>query len=140
MLNYQFESMEPIKVKGKEKPIKLYFPTADKVEEEIQASLNSSGRHAEVAECRGTIAELCTYRNGGTMAITGGYGSGRTEVVKSLEKTAKEANMKFIGTDSVTFDVASGAVLRRICPCASPSIARSATGSRAGSIVPAVNI
>ena len=125
MLNYQFESMEPIKVKGKEKPIKLYFPIADKVEEEIQASLNSSGRHAEVAECRGTIAELCTYRNGGTMAITGGYGSGRTEVIKSLEKTSKEANMKFIG--SVTFDVASEAVLRRIGMCASPSIARSAT-------------
>ena len=43
MLNYQFESMEPIMVKGKEKPVKLYFPTADKVEQEIQASLNSSG-------------------------------------------------------------------------------------------------
>ena len=63
-----------------------------------RARSTASGRHEEIAECRATIAELCTYRNGGTMSITGGFGSGRTEVIKSLEKTAREANMKFIGS------------------------------------------
>ena len=92
--NFGYDTtLPPTKLKGKEKPVKLYAPTDDKLDALEEEDVRIMGRQTERDDLKHMVGSLCTFHHGGTLILTGDQGSGRPALVNQLKDIAEDAGM-----------------------------------------------
>ncbi|MDQ1318447.1 MAG: hypothetical protein QG588_2109, partial [Candidatus Poribacteria bacterium] len=103
---FDFEELEPVRVKGKKQPVNVYKVIQKKektLRERGIVGLNSPliGRNEEYAICKQHVDQLISGK-GGTLLITGEAGLGKSRLTEELKEYAKSQDIVCLGSRGVS--------------------------------------
>ena len=92
----KYRALPPMALKGKTGMRHTFDPIALVETAKSGGSVGKMGRDQEFAKLRAYVAELLTYQCGGTIALLGPQGSGKTVLSKALEAHGRQARMQVL--------------------------------------------